>query len=180
MALKDKIKEIIEVIKETEINEIEITSFWGAQKIKLRKKSDNIIYQESDNTQPPKLKKPTTDTKPLEESPQIKEKAPIEEETEPTVTDTIELDEENIQNDSNLQVQKAPLVGTFYRSSKPDEPSFVEVGDKVTKGQTLCIIEAMKIFNEIESEFDGTIVEILVDDSNPVEFNQAIFSIKPD
>ena len=71
-------------------------------------------------------------------------------------------------------------MGTFYRSSKPEEPPFVEVGDKVTQGQILCIIEAMKIFNEIESEYNGTIVEILVDDSNPVEFNQSLFSIDPD
>ena len=68
---------------------------------------------------------------------------------------TIIVDEED------LDYQKAPLVGTFYTSSKPGEPVFVNVGDKVSKGQVLCIIEAMKIFNEIESDFDGIIVEIL-------------------
>ena len=69
-------------------------------------------------------------------------------------------------------------MGTFYLSSKPGEPPFVSVGDKVSKGQTLCIIEAMKIFNEIESDFDGTIIEVLAEDAQPVEFNQPIFSIK--
>ena len=80
--------------------------------------------------------------------------------------------------DKNLIYQNAPLVGTFYISPKPGEPPFIKVGQKIVKGQTLCIIEAMKIFNEIESEYDGEIVEILINDSSPVEFNQAIFSIK--
>ena len=80
--------------------------------------------------------------------------------------------------EKNLIYQNAPLVGTFYISPKPGEPPFIEVGQKVAKGQTLCIIEAMKIFNEIESEYDGEIVEILINDSSPVEFNQPIFSIR--
>jgi len=180
MALKDKIREIIEVIKETEINEIEITSFWGAQKIKLRKKSDNIVYQETMDVQPPKSKKPIIETKPLEKTSKPKDEVASKDQVDSPMNDTIEIEEEHIQTDLNLQIQKAPLVGTFYRSSKPDEPPFIEIGDKVSKGQTLCIIEAMKIFNEIESEFDGTLVDILIDDSNPVEFNQALFSIKPD
>ena len=72
----------------------------------------------------------------------------------------------------------SPIVGTAYLAQEPGAKKFVEVGQKITKGQTLCIIEAMKIFNEIESDFDGEIVEILVNDSTPVEFNQPIFSIK--
>ena len=71
-------------------------------------------------------------------------------------------------------------MGTFYLSSKPGEPPFVSVGDKVSKGQTLCIIEAMKIFNEIESEYDGKIVEILVKDGTPVEFDQPLMLISSD
>ena len=92
-----------------------------------------------------------------------------------------QIDEKTIiVDEEDLDYQKAPLVGTFYTSSKPGEPVFVNVGDKVSKGQVLCIIEAMKIFNEIESDFDGIIVEILAEDSSPVEFNQSIFSIKAD
>ena len=87
---------------------------------------------------------------------------------------------ESTVNQDDLCIQKAPLVGTFYISPKPGEPSFVKVGDNVCKGQTLCIIEAMKIYNEIESDFDGTVHEILVEDSSPVEFNQSIFSIFPE
>ena len=73
---------------------------------------------------------------------------------------------------------KAPMVGTFYRSAGPDKPVFVKPGDKVKKGQVICIIEAMKLFNEIESEMDGTILKILVDDATPVEFDQPLFVIE--
>src|SRR5690606_31684488 len=67
---------------------------------------------------------------------------------------------------------KSPMIGTFYRSANPDSPPFVSVGDKVTKGQTLCIIEAMKLFNEIESEVSGTIVKVCVENATPVEYDQ--------
>ena len=73
---------------------------------------------------------------------------------------------------------KAPMVGTFYRSAGPDKPAFVKPGDKVKKGQVICIIEAMKLFNEIESEMDGTIVKVLVDDATPIEFDQPLFIIE--
>ncbi|MBM3446371.1 MAG: acetyl-CoA carboxylase biotin carboxyl carrier protein [Bacteroidetes bacterium] len=74
-------------------------------------------------------------------------------------------------------VVKAPMVGTFYRSAGPDKEAFVKVGDKVQKGQTLCIIEAMKLFNEIEAEFAGTVMEIFAENAAPVEFDQPLFVI---
>jgi acetyl-CoA carboxylase biotin carboxyl carrier protein len=74
---------------------------------------------------------------------------------------------------------KSPIIGTFYRKSSPDKPSFVEVGDTIKEGDTLCIIEAMKLFNEIESEVSGTIVKVLIDDSSPVEFDQPLFLVDP-
>jgi len=73
----------------------------------------------------------------------------------------------------------SPIVGTFYRSSSPDKPSYVEVGDIVRKGQVLCIIEAMKLMNEIESETAGQITQILVENGNPVEYGQPLFVIEP-
>ena len=73
----------------------------------------------------------------------------------------------------------SPIVGTFYRSSSPDKPSYVEVGDTVKKGQVLCIIEAMKLMNEIESETAGKIVQILVENGQPVEYGQPLFVIEP-
>ena len=74
---------------------------------------------------------------------------------------------------------KSPMIGTFYTSSKPDAPPFVEVGQRVEKGQTVCIIEAMKLFNEIEADQSGTITEVLVDNGTPVEFEQPLFRIQP-
>jgi acetyl-CoA carboxylase biotin carboxyl carrier protein len=74
---------------------------------------------------------------------------------------------------------KAPMIGTFYRSSSPDKPSFVNVGDEVKKGQVICIIEAMKLFNEIESEVSGKIVKVLVDNATPVEYDQVLFLVDP-
>lgn len=75
---------------------------------------------------------------------------------------------------------KSPMIGTFYRSANPDSPSFASVGDKITKGQTVCIIEAMKLFNEIESEVSGTIIKAMVENSSPVEYDQVLFVVEPD
>lgn len=75
---------------------------------------------------------------------------------------------------------KSPMIGTFYRSSGPDAAPFVSVGDKVSKGQTVCIIEAMKLFNEIESEVSGTIVKVMVENASPVEYDQVLFVVEPD
>jgi len=75
---------------------------------------------------------------------------------------------------------KSPMIGTFYRTANPDSPPFISVGDKVTKGQTVCIIEAMKLFNEIESEVSGTIVKVMVENSSPVEYDQVLFVVEPD
>lgn len=74
---------------------------------------------------------------------------------------------------------KSPIIGTFYRKSSPEKPNFVEVGTDVNIGDTVCIIEAMKLFNEIESEISGKIVKVLVDDSSPVEFDQPLFLVDP-
>ncbi len=74
---------------------------------------------------------------------------------------------------------KSPMIGTFYRSANPESPAFVNVGDKISAGGTVCIVEAMKLFNEIESEVSGTIVKVLVDDSQPVEYDQPLFLVDP-
>lgn len=79
---------------------------------------------------------------------------------------------------SNRVTIKSPMIGTFYRSGNPNNPSFVEVGSEVTKGKTVCIIEAMKLFNEIESEVSGRIVEVLVENATPVEFDQPLFVVE--
>ncbi len=80
---------------------------------------------------------------------------------------------------SNTITIKAPMIGTFYRASSPDKPSFSNVGDEIVPGKVLCIIEAMKLFNEIESEVSGKIVKILVENGTPVEFDQPLFLVQP-
>lgn len=82
-------------------------------------------------------------------------------------------------DDSKYITIKSPMIGTFYRSSAPDKPSFVNVGDDVKAGKVICIIEAMKLFNEIESEVSGKIVKVLVDDASPVEYDQPLFLVEP-
>ena len=79
----------------------------------------------------------------------------------------------------NLITIKSPMIGTFYRKPSPDKDVFVEVGDTIKEGDVLCVVEAMKLFNEIESEVSGKIVKILVDDSSPVEFDQPLFLVEP-
>lgn len=74
---------------------------------------------------------------------------------------------------------KSPMIGTFYRSSSPDKPPFVNVGDEIKVGQVICIIEAMKLFNEIESEVSGRIVKVIADDASPVEYDQPLFIVEP-
>ena len=96
--------------------------------------------------------------------------APIVESTEATPAAT--------ENDNFITV-KSPIIGTFYRKASPDKPVFVEIGQEIKEGDVLCVIEAMKLFNEIESEVQGKIVKILVDDSTPVEFDQPLFLVDP-
>ncbi len=79
----------------------------------------------------------------------------------------------------NLVTIKSPMIGTFYRSASPDKPAFVSVGDEVKPGKAVCIIEAMKLFNEIESEVSGKIVKVLVDNATPVEYDQPLFLVEP-
>tara|TARA_Y100000385_G_C13028204_1_gene609470 strand:+ start:266 stop:748 length:483 start_codon:yes stop_codon:yes gene_type:complete len=93
------------------------------------------------------------------------EKAPVKEKAEEAAASGVE--------------QKSPMIGTFYRKSGPDKPAFVKIGDTVKKGDVICIIEAMKLFNEIESDHDGVVTKILVEDSSPVEFGQPLLLIEP-
>lgn len=81
--------------------------------------------------------------------------------------------------ESKLLTIKSPMIGTFYRTAAPDKPPFVEIGDEVTSGKVVCIVEAMKLFNEIESEISGRIVKVLVENATPVEYDQPLFLVEP-
>ena len=86
---------------------------------------------------------------------------------------------EQAEDEAKLTPIKSPMVGTFYRAASPDKPPFVKVGDVVSPGNTVCVIEAMKLFNEIESELAGRIVKVLVEDQQPVEYDQVLFLVEP-
>ena len=96
---------------------------------------------------------------------------------QPTVSDTVAAPTSD--DNAKYITVKSPIIGTFYRKPAPDKPMFVEVGSTIGKGDVLCVIEAMKLFNEIESEVSGKIVKVLVDDSSPVEFDQPLFLVDP-
>jgi acetyl-CoA carboxylase biotin carboxyl carrier protein len=89
------------------------------------------------------------------------------------------VDAAPVDESSKYIIIKSPIIGTFYRKPSPDKPMFTEVGNTIAKGDVLCVIEAMKLFNEIESEISGKIVKILVDDMSPVEFDQPLFLVDP-
>ncbi len=102
---------------------------------------------------------------------------PVQQQTAPVASASQDSKSENV--DSKHVIIKSPIIGTFYRKPSPDKDVFVEVGDTIKIGDVLCVIEAMKLFNEIESEISGKIVKVLVDDSSPVEFDQPLFLVDP-
>ena len=164
MILHNKIKKIINAIKDSDINEIEISSFWGAQKIRLTKNNNSNVSTSSINIEKP-------------DNAKHEQVINIDETSETNVND-IDTDSSINEDLSNLTTITAPLVGTFYASAKPSEPPFINKGDTINQGQSICIIEAMKIFNEIESEFNGKIIDILISDGEPVEYGQPLFTLK--
>ncbi|MGB7842794.1 MAG: acetyl-CoA carboxylase biotin carboxyl carrier protein [Salinimicrobium sp.] len=109
---------------------------------------------------------------PQMQQPQQQAPAP-QQETQPSAADKA------AQEESKYITVKSPIIGTFYRKPSPDKGPFVEIGDSIKEGDVLCVIEAMKLFNEIESEVTGKIVKVLVDDSSPVEFDQPLFLVDP-
>ena len=148
-----KIKKLIELLEESGIAEIEVKE--GEESIKLSRASQ-VQQQPIINTQ-------TYDVPPVRE-PVIQTPAKQEDIKPDPVADGDTID--------------SPMVGTFYRAASPDSKAFVEKGQKVNKGDTVCILEAMKMMNQVTAEQAGTIVEILVEDSEPVEFGQPLFIIK--
>ena len=170
---QDYIKKLIRILENSKIESIQLSSFWGMNKIKLFKTPVKSNFIEPHNIAPPtnyvNSNPPEDKTLDLAEN-EIDQSANLSNDDSSKEKD----------DSSDLHSIKAPLVGTFYLSPKPGEPPFINVGDKIQTGQILCIIEAMKIFNEIESEVSGTIEKILIDDSSPVEYGQSIILVKID
>ena len=163
MELKD-IQNLIKFVAKTGVSEVSLEI--GDVKITVKtgaSEESKPLAQVSSNIAPPSIA--------MVEKPVL---TPSTEFSSQPLTANKELDDNS---DENLV--KSPIIGTFYRKPSPEKPNFVEVGDRVNVGDTLCVIEAMKLFNEIEAETSGTIVKILVDDSTPVEFDQPLFVIDP-
>ena len=153
---QDKLKEIIYILENSNVNEIEL-KFWGRHYRVVKNYSNNIIGNQN-----------------------IPQTIDIKNESQVGASQTKEEKENQVQSLRNEIAGEeilSPMPGTFYAAATPDDPQFVTIGDKVQKGQTLCIIEAMKIMNEIESEYDGVIAEIKTGNGNPVEYNQVLFVI---
>ena len=156
-----KLKEIQNLIK--------FVAKSGASEVKLEMEDVKITIKTNDGNQPVVIQEPIS----VPQQQTIQTPMPSQ---QPPVVDTKPEDSED---NSNYVTVKSPIIGTFYRKPSPDKPNFVEVGDHISEGSVLCVIEAMKLFNDIESEVSGKIVKILVDDSSPVEFDQPLFLVDP-
>jgi acetyl-CoA carboxylase biotin carboxyl carrier protein len=158
MELKE-IKELIKLVSESGVSEVEVER--GDFKVSIKKVEEKttIIQQAA-----APVVQAVAPTVPVAQ-------APINTLHTPAVTSAPAA--------SNLITIKSPMIGTYYKTPSPDKPAFVNVGDEIKVGQVLCIVEAMKLFNEIESEVSGKIVKILVENASPVEYDQPLFLVEP-
>ncbi len=147
----------------------------GASEVELEQNGFKIIIK----AQPPKGKGDSEH--PMVQTPIVVAAPPVVPHPSPTPVEhqTTEQQKTESEDTSHLITVKSPMIGTFYRASGPGKPPFINVGDEIEKGKVVCIIEAMKLFNEIESEVSGKIVKVLVDDATPVEYDQPLFLVKP-
>jgi acetyl-CoA carboxylase biotin carboxyl carrier protein len=147
-----ELKELIDLLKDTEVTELEIEKAGVKVRIKKGRTISAGLSDQADGSAVTAI-----------------EKTPV-----PELTEAGEKPA-----DKGVTTVTSPIVGTFYRSSSPEAPSYVDIGDVVKKGQVLCIIEAMKLMNEIESEVDGKVIEILLENAQPVEYGEPLFRIEP-
>jgi acetyl-CoA carboxylase biotin carboxyl carrier protein len=145
-----KIKKLIEMLQESDLNEIEVKE--GEESVRINRKKDNVIHS---------AVAPNVISAPVLQN-----------------NDTNQVASEQDDELIGLSHIPSPMVGTFYRKPSPDKAPYVEVGQMVKKGDTVCIIEAMKMMNQVKSEFDGKIISINVGDGEPVEFGQELISIE--
>ena len=148
-----KIKKLIEMLQESDLNEIEVKE--GEESVRINRKKESVIHAST----------PISVGQNLNQS-----SVPLQQ------TDSSEI--ENGQAAEDLNHITSPMVGTFYRKPAPDKEPFIEVGQTVKKGDTVCIIEAMKMMNQVKSEFDGKVIAINIEDGDPVEFGQELISIE--
>ena len=166
-----EIQDLIKFVSRSGVNEVEIEQ----KDFKILIKSDYMAKKKS-NVAPDQViqQVPVMQAAPQVAQPMVQPVAAPVAEAAPAAPAAPVADE-----NANYITIKSQMIGTFYRSSSPDKPAFVGVGDSVKEGDTICIVEAMKLFNEIESEVSGKIVKVLVDDATPVEFDQPLFLVDP-
>ena len=150
-----KLKTLIDLVEASDISELELTE--GEEKVKISRQNNTVQSLAHVNYVQQPIQPP------VNQQPQAQTEEPLGK------VDTTTID--------NKDVITSPMVGTFYRSASPDSAPFIDIGSTVKKGETLCIIEAMKILNEIESDKEGTISKILIENGQPVEFGQPLFEI---
>lgn len=167
----NEIKELIDKISETGIGELKLEQ--ANFKLSIRSKT-YIEATQKNKVQVSQMMPASAALSPVAQAPQV----PVVSNAPANNAPSDSPATETTANDKLITI-KAPMIGTFYRSSAPDKPPFVKVGDSISTGDTICIIEAMKLFNEIESEVDGKIVKILADDASPVEYDQPMMIIEP-
>lgn len=162
---KHNLQKLIKIFESSSLSSIEVTSFWGFRKIRLAKNNANSIETLSTSSLGSTKSKVAKDNS-LENTPDSQ-----------VVLKNVQHGNSEVSNEENIKIL-SPLVGTFYISPKPGSPPFISEGDSIEIGQTLCIVEAMKIFNEIDSEYDGKIIKILVEDGTPIEYDQPLMILK--
>ena len=165
----NEIQDLIKFVAKAGVNEVEIEK----KDFKIVIKSDYLAKKKTN------FKEETTIVQ--QQIPMVNAPVPAAPAAAPVaaITTVAEKEEEKQEDNSNLITVKAQMIGTFYRAAGPDKDPFIQVGSVVKPGDKLCIIEAMKLFNEIESEVSGKIVKILVDDISPIEFDQPLFLVDP-
>ena len=166
-----ELKDFIKAVAKSGVNEVDIKTDKMKLSIKVNSSSAGATHTETIIQQVPVHSPLATGTimqQPLQQNLQTQVQAPV---------DNSEKSDSN--DDSKYITIKSPMVGTFYRKPSPDKDTFVNIGDNVSDNSVVCIIEAMKLFNEIEAEVSGKIVKILVDDATPVEFEQPLFLVDP-
>ncbi len=166
---ENKIRELVRIVQDSDIDELEVRTWWG-KRVRIKKTAASIsenttgaipVTASSTSPQPPAAAVPTEPVK------------------APSVPPEKSATEEKREQESQLLEIKAPMVGTFYSSPAPDAEPYIKVGDVISPGQVLCIIEAMKLMNEIESEISGRIVKVLSKNAQSVEYNQTLFLVEP-
>ena len=156
-----QIHELIKIVNKSNIGEISIEDKDG--KVTIKQKEEQVITMAAPQPQVYNVSQPIQATLGT---------------TQAAPTSTSSLETTTVKSDNYITI-KSPMIGTFYRKSTPDKPSLVEIGTDVEPEKVVCIIEAMKLFNEIESEVTGKIIKILVDDASPVEYDQPLFLVDP-